>query len=85
MAHLLAARANDELQRYIPERDWDRDRLDEVLGDKPVDSSSQVYSEDMEEWLRTSMPTLTGPHADRPWVKHVLREVSKVAPKFGVA
>ncbi|ACV59988.1 hypothetical protein Aaci_2985 (plasmid) [Alicyclobacillus acidocaldarius subsp. acidocaldarius DSM 446] len=30
------------------------------------------------ECLERQMPALVGPHADRPWVKYVLRELSRI-------
>lgn len=79
MVHLLAAESNGELKRYVPGREMDRDRIDDVIGSKPLQAPSKKQSsgEDIEEWLRVNMPALSGPHSDRPWVKHVLREISK--------
>lgn len=88
MAHLLAADANDELKRYVPGRAMDRETLDGVLDPEPVQQTAgtrRVSEEDVEQWLRVNMPALTGPHAGRPWVKHVLREISKAAAQWGAA
>ncbi|SIT14733.1 hypothetical protein SAMN05421799_12120, partial [Alicyclobacillus vulcanalis] len=29
-------------------------------------------------WLEAHMPALAGPHASRPWVKYVLRELARL-------
>ncbi len=88
MAHLLSADANDELKRYVRGRAMDRDTMDGVVDQKPMQriSSKQRFSEeDVEKWLRVSMPALKGPHADRLWVKHVLREISRATAQWSAA
>ncbi|AIS52286.1 hypothetical protein TKV_c11130 [Thermoanaerobacter kivui] len=32
--------------------------------------------EDVEEWLRVSLPILEGPFASKPWIKYVLKVIS---------
>lgn len=81
MAHLLAARMNGELDKFVASPVWDRDLVDELIEDvPPVDIPKAVRKsgEDTERWLRANMPALQGPHADRPWIKHVLRDISRI-------
>ncbi len=91
MAYLLAADANDELGGYVAVRAWHRDKLDELLEDaepvRDIDTadSRRPSGPDLQDWLRASLPALEGPHAGRMWIKHVLREIAKAAPKTGAA
>ena len=81
MAHLLAARMNGELHHFVAAPAWDRERLDEVLEDAaPIDvpKALRKSGQDTEAWLRVNMPALQGPHSSRPWVKYVLRDISRI-------
>ncbi|MDP9750932.1 MULTISPECIES: hypothetical protein [Thermoanaerobacter] len=33
--------------------------------------------EDVEEWLKVSLPILKGPFASKPWIKYVLKELTR--------
>ena len=81
MAHLLAARMNGELDNFVAAPAWDRDRLDQLIETMPpvrIPKVLQKSGEDAEQWLRANMPALQGPHAGRPWIKHVLRNISRI-------
>ncbi len=76
MARVLAAKANGELEKYIGRWPIKRQKLDEVAkAGVRVDEKPRV--EDIEEWLRVSLPALRGSYAGRPWVKYVLRELTR--------
>jgi len=76
MSRLLAAKANGELNSYIS---GNRSNIKELLEFEPVlKKTSRDKQEDLEAWLRTSMPALSGPHAARPWIKCVLKELTKI-------
>ncbi|MCR4397720.1 MAG: ISLre2 family transposase, partial [Firmicutes bacterium] len=79
MARLLAAGANDELARYASVgRDWRFGELVKVLDKEAVDLGDQIGAEDLEAWVRRTMPALAGPHASRPWVKYILRTLTSI-------
>jgi len=76
MSRLLAAKANDELNSYIS---GSRSNIKELLEFEPVFKKSyRDKQEDLEAWLHGSMPALSGPHAARPWIKFILKELTKI-------
>ncbi|MFO7951809.1 MAG: ISLre2 family transposase [Bacillota bacterium] len=76
MSRLLAAKANGELNSYISGK---KDTIKELLEFEPVlKTTSRDKQEDLEAWLSTSMPALSGPHSSRPWIKYILRELAKI-------
>lgn len=74
MARVLAAKANWELTNHTARWLVDHQKLKEIVHVKPVEKQK---AEDVEKWLRASVPALKGPFADRPWIKHVLRELAR--------
>lgn len=76
MSRLLAAKANDELNRYVGKSQSTVGQLLEF--DVPIEKQAACGKEDLEAWLRTSMPALQGPFAGKPWIKHVLREIGSI-------
>lgn len=74
MARVLAAKANGELTNHTARWLVDHQKLKEIVHVKPVEKQK---AEDVEKWLRASVPALKGPFADRPWIKHVLRELAR--------
>ncbi len=79
LAWLLTARANGELFA-------DREPPAAPCAARPPrsgrsESTAQVLGTDPGQWLAASLPSLTGPHADRPWVKWCLRQLAKT-PKL---
>lgn len=74
MARILAARANGELASYASRWPVKNESLKKMAR---VEKNREVKMEDVEEWLRASIPALKGPFADRPWIKYVLRELSR--------
>ena len=79
LAWLLAARANGELfhDRAKPSACPD---ARPPLGGRSQ-AAVQAFGPDPGEWLAASLPSLTGPHADRPWVKWCLRQLART-PKL---
>ena len=76
MSRLLAAKANNELNSYAS---GSRINIKELLEFEPVlNKSCRNKQEDLEAWLRTSVPALSGPHTARPWVKFILKELTKI-------
>ena len=76
MGRLLSAKANGELSRYVakPKTTFANLLSDEV----PVEKVDGCHQEDLEAWLRASMPALYGPSAGKPWVKYVLKEIASL-------
>jgi hypothetical protein len=79
LARLLAARTNGELERFL-RREGKRDapRCASLLPEQPVRPATASEMADLEEWLRVRIPALYGPHAARPWIKHLLRELAHI-------
>lgn len=78
MGRLLGAKSNGELRRYLSR--WQAARPGPAMASVPS-NAGQITSEsaeDIEAWLRAKMPALTGPHAGRPWIKHILREIASI-------
>lgn len=76
MSRLLAAKANGELNSYVS---GSRINIKELLEFEPVlKKPCRNKQEDLEAWLRTSVPALSGPHTARPWVKFILKELTKI-------
>lgn len=80
MARVLAAKANGELSHYVLRWPVQNQKLKECTD---VVRSRKTKLEDVEKWLRASLPALKGPFADRPWVKYVLRELSRPSVLLG--
>lgn len=76
MGRLLAAKANNELSRYIGKAQNRTGQLLEL--DAPIKKETATGKEDLEAWLRASMPALKGPFAGKPWIKYVLREIGSI-------
>ncbi|SMB95932.1 Uncharacterised protein family (UPF0236) [Thermanaeromonas toyohensis ToBE] len=76
MARVLAAKANGELEQYIWRWPVEQQKLKEIVKAKAKEVDRPKV-EDIEKWLRVSLPALRGPYADRIWVKHVLRELTR--------
>lgn len=77
LVRLIAARANQEpLWVNKPSR---RDaRVEVSMTARPVDEAEITRQvEEAATWLEKHMPALVGPHAGRPWVKYVLRELAQ--------
>lgn len=79
MARILAAKANGELGNYILRWPLAHRKLKEIVQLKPME---KCKVEDIEAWLRASIPALKGPYASRSWVKNVLKELAR--PDYSV-
>ncbi|NPV30676.1 MAG: ISLre2 family transposase [Firmicutes bacterium] len=81
MARLLAAKANGELSNYASRWPVEHGKLKEIAQIKPVERPVEKQKAgEIGEWLQATIPALKGPFADRPWIKHVLRELTR--PEF---
>ncbi|NLU49556.1 MAG: ISLre2 family transposase [Syntrophomonadaceae bacterium] len=79
MARLLAARSNNELNRYANNyRDIDRERLARVMPVHAVNRKDKPTKRDWKKWLAADIPALYGPEADKMWIKYVLRGISRI-------
>lgn len=75
MARILAVKANGRLGNYV--LCWPIHRkLREIAQTEPI-AEQKAKMEDIEKWLRTSVPALNGPFASKPWIKYVLREITR--------
>jgi hypothetical protein len=81
MARLLAARANGELEQRLKPSPVDLELMQAALK-TPIEyeSARDTAAEDLGSWLQAHVPALDGPHASRPWIKHTLREITRVLP-----
>jgi hypothetical protein len=80
LARLLAARANGELGRALGHgRRVEAELMKVAVGSRMIEpDSGGEKAEDVCAWLRARVPALTGPYAGRPWVKYVLRELTRL-------
>jgi len=76
MGRLLAAKANNELTKYVNRSQSTVGQL--LESDVPVEKQTVNSKEDLGAWLRASMPALKGPFAGKPWIKYVLREIASI-------
>ncbi len=76
MGRLLAAKANNELSKYLQQRPSALSGL--VESEVVVEKQASHGKEDLEAWLRASMPALRGPFAWKPWIKYVLKEIGTI-------
>ncbi|APC08916.1 ISLre2 family transposase [Neomoorella thermoacetica] len=83
LARLLAARANGELKEAV-RLFWQAqpETIRQAVGDKPIRTEGRKHGQDPEEWLRASVPALYGPASGEPWVKYVLRVLTKELPNI---
>jgi hypothetical protein len=76
MGRLLAAKANDELSKYVCRTPGALCSL--LESEVVVEKQASHREEDLEAWLRASMPALKGPFAGKTWIKYVLREIGSI-------
>lgn len=79
MSRLLAARANDELERYVKRSatpGWAV--VHQVMGTSAIQLSAKPLGEDPAAWLEANVPALEGPFASAPWVKYVLKTLTSM-------
>lgn len=64
MGRLLATKANGDLSRYVakPKTAFENLFSEEV----PVEKVATCHQEDLEAWLRATVPALYGPFAGKP-------------------
>lgn len=79
MARVLAAKADGRLKSYTKRWPLAHAKLADIVL-RPESREKQPEKEDLEGWLRASIPALKGPFASHPWVKYVLKELSR--PSF---
>lgn len=75
MARVLSARSNGELEKYTSRWELSLNREEHVAQAVQVEVKRKV--EEVGSWLRAGLPALKGPSAGAPWVKYVLRELSR--------
>lgn len=79
MSRLLAASANDELERYVRRpatSGWDV--VHQMVGTSALQPSVKSLGENPTTWLEAAMPVLKGPFASAPWVKYVLKTLTSM-------
>ncbi|AEM78241.1 UPF0236 family transposase-like protein [Thermoanaerobacter wiegelii] len=74
MSRVLAEKANGELENYTMRWPLKQEKLKEVVQSK---TGKDYKAEDIEKWLKVSLPILEGPFAGRPWIKYVLKEITR--------
>lgn len=77
MARMRVARANGELHDVARPGSWEtRLNVGDLAGSAPIQPLPK--GADPAAWLEAHVPALVGPHAARPWVRHVLRGISQI-------
>jgi hypothetical protein len=54
-----------------------RDEIKKIMQPTKQEEKRKYAEEDIEEWLRVSLPILKGPVASKPWIKYVLKELTR--------
>ena len=70
------AKAHNELSKYV--RQTPNTLCDLLQSEVVVEKQASHGKEDLEAWLRASMPALKVPFVGKPWIKHVLREIGSI-------
>lgn len=79
LVRLMAARANGELAaKAIARQEKHPQRTQAAQVTQMTDAEIARKVEAAASWLAVHMPALDGPHAGRPWVKYVLRELARL-------
>ncbi|WP_062310641.1 ISLre2 family transposase [Alicyclobacillus sendaiensis] len=80
LVRLMAARANGETLQVIAQPECVKPTKKPVVPTRVSVNEAEIARkvEDAARWLSTHMPALVGPHAGRPWVKYVLRELARL-------
>ncbi|MEW6182619.1 MAG: ISLre2 family transposase [Bacillota bacterium] len=79
MARLLAVRANGKLGDYNKAgRNYRQDIFKRIMPPTAIAKSLKAACGEYVDWLAAEVPALQGPFAGKPWVKHVLRELTSV-------
>jgi len=80
LVRLMAARANGETLQVLAQPERVKPTKKAVVPTRVSVNEAEIARkvEDAARWLSTHMPALVGPHAGRPWVKYVLRELARL-------
>lgn len=82
MARCLATRANGEIKTYIT-GPW---KFKEAVKEKikaALELTDQRAVSGLEDWLLARVPALYGPSSGQPWVKYVLRPLTRCSLEIG--
>ncbi|WP_157074706.1 hypothetical protein [Thermovenabulum gondwanense] len=60
------------MDKYTKSWSLKSNKIKEIL---QIKTEKRYGVEDVEEWIRVSLPALRGPYAGRPWIKYVLKEL----------
>lgn len=78
MARILAEKANGKLEEYAMRWPMKQKKIKEVVtAIAQTEEKKKAKLEDIEKWLRVSLPILNGPYASKPLIKYVLKELSR--------
>uniref|UniRef100_UPI000B1D2979 ISLre2 family transposase n=1 Tax=Alicyclobacillus mali (ex Roth et al. 2021) TaxID=1123961 RepID=UPI000B1D2979 len=79
LVRLVAARSNQEPLRVRRLSRFEVQPNELANGKRVNEAELTRHAKEAVRWLERQMPALVGPHADRPWVKYVLRELSRIS------
>ncbi|MCF6096963.1 ISLre2 family transposase, partial [Thermovorax subterraneus] len=78
MTRILAEKANGKLEEYAMRWPMKQKKIKEIVTEiAQTEEKKKAKVEDIEKWLKVSLPILNGPHASKPWIKYVLKELSR--------
>jgi hypothetical protein len=81
MVRILAEKANGKLEEYAMRWPMKQKKIKEIVTEiAQTKEKKKAKVEDIEKWLKVSLPILNGPYASKPWIKYVLKELSR--PNF---
>ena len=73
----LSEKANGRLEPYTKQWHLKQEEIKKIMQPTKQEEKRKYAEEDIEEWLRVSLPILEGPFASKPWIKYVLEELTR--------
>ena len=77
MSRILSEKANGRLEDYTTKWHLKQEEIKKIMQPTKQEEKRKYAEEDVEEWLRVSLPILKGPFASKPWIKYVLKELTR--------
>lgn len=74
---ILSEKANGRLEDYTKQWHLRQEEIKRIILSAKQEEKRKYMEEDVEEWLRVSLPILEGPFAGKSWIKYVLKELTR--------
>ncbi|HGU6173310.1 TPA: ISLre2 family transposase [Escherichia coli] len=77
MSRILSEKANGRLKDYTKQWHLEQGKIKKILQPVEEEEKRKYAEEDIEGWIKVSLPILEGPYASKPWIKYVLKEITR--------